>query len=141
MAVRRQILGEDWVDRATANATEFSADFQEMVTRYSWGEVWSRDGLPRTTRSLVTIAMMVALNRPEDFRAHLLAALRNGVTPEEIREVLMQTAIYCGVSAADAAFRTAEEVLGSQATREVSAVPHHNHHSLQGSSEDDHRKV
>ncbi|MGI8305903.1 4-carboxymuconolactone decarboxylase [Saccharopolyspora hattusasensis] len=111
MNLRRKTLGDDWVDSAATATTDFSADFQEMVTRYSWGEVWSRDTLPRSTRSLVTIGMTVALNRPEDFRGHVRAVLRGGVTPEEIREVLMQTAIYCGVSAADSAFRATEEIL------------------------------
>jgi alkylhydroperoxidase/carboxymuconolactone decarboxylase family protein YurZ len=127
------------VDRANARATTFSADFQDMVTRYSWGEVWSRGGLPRSTRSLVTIAMMVALNRTDDLRGHLHAALNSGVTPTEISEVLMQTAIYCGVSAADSAFRIAEEVLGEQPTAEASATPHRNGHKPEGTSDDHHR--
>lgn len=111
LAERRAVLGDAHVDDALNHGSEFSAAFQEMITRYSWGEIWSRDGLSRKTRRLLTIAFMIALNRPEDFRAHVRAALRDGTTAEEIREVLMQSAIYCGLPAADAAFRATERIL------------------------------
>jgi len=110
--VRRQVLGDEHVDRATAGTTELTRDFQDLLTRYAWGEIWSRPGLDRRTRSCITVAMVVALNRPEELALHLRAALRNGVTKDELREVLLQTAVYCGVPAANNAFRIAQEVLG-----------------------------
>jgi len=113
MTVRRSVLGDAHVDRAEAAATAFDADFQDLITRYAWGEIWTRPGLPRHTRSLVTIALMVALNRAEELRLHLRAAANNGVTPEEIRELLLHCAIYCGVPAANAAFHAAKEILAS----------------------------
>lgn len=105
------MLGRAHVDRALREATELDRDFQDLITRYAWGEIWTRPGLPRRTRSLITLAMLIALGRDEELRLHLRAARRNGVTPREIREVLMQSAIYCGVPAAHAAFRAAAEVL------------------------------
>ena len=110
MAVRRAVLGDAHVDRATAHKGAFNADFQELITRYAWGEVWTRPGLPRHTRSLLTMAMLVALNRGEEFRLHLRAAFNNGVTRDEVKEVLLQCAIYCGVPAANSAFHMAAEV-------------------------------
>lgn len=110
MRVRREVLGAAHVERATKTQNDFNRDFQDLITRYAWGEIWSRPGLPRQTRSLLTLAMMVALNRGEEFQMHLRAALRNGVTREEIREVLLQAAIYCGVPAANHAFHLAAEV-------------------------------
>jgi 4-carboxymuconolactone decarboxylase len=110
MKVRRAVLGDAHVDRAQANENAFNADFQELITRYAWGEVWTRPGLPRKTRRLITIAMMVALNRGDELRMHLRAAANNGVTRKEIQEVLLQTAIYCGVPAANSAFHAAEAV-------------------------------
>jgi 4-carboxymuconolactone decarboxylase len=110
MKIRRAILGDAHVDDAEARKNSFNAPFQELITRYAWGEIWSRPGLSRQTRSLVTLGMMVALNRPDELRLHLRAALRNGVTREEIQEVLLQTAVYCGVPAANTAFHVAEEV-------------------------------
>jgi 4-carboxymuconolactone decarboxylase len=110
MSVRRAVLGDAHVDRAIGNTNEFNREFQDLITRYAWGEIWSRPGLPRHTRSLLTIAMMVALNRTEELRMHVRAAFSNGVTRDEIREVLLQSAIYCGVPAANAAFREAAEV-------------------------------
>jgi 4-carboxymuconolactone decarboxylase len=110
MKVRRAMLGDAHVDRAQTNENTFNADFQDLITRYAWGEVWTRPGLPRKTRSLITIAMMVALNRADELRMHLRAATNNGVTRKEIQEVLLQTAIYCGVPAANSAFHAAEEV-------------------------------
>ncbi len=112
MKVRREVLGDEHVDRAQAKATSFSKDFQDLLTRYAWGEIWARPGLDRRTRSCITVAMTVALNRPEELALHLRGALRNGVTVDELREILLQTAVYCGVPAANTAFRVAEEVLG-----------------------------
>jgi len=112
MKVRREVLGDEHVDRAQAKATSFTKDFQDLLTRYAWGEIWARPGLDRRTRSCITVAMTVALNRPEELALHLRGALRNGVTVEELREILLQTAVYCGVPAANMAFRVAEEVLG-----------------------------
>jgi len=119
MAVRRAVLGDVHVDRTIAKRTPFNEEFQELITRYAWGEIWTRPGLPRHTRSLITVAMMVALNRTDEFRLHVRAAFNNGVTREEIKEVLLQTAIYCGVPAANTAFHLAEEVLAQmeQSTR------------------------
>ncbi len=110
MQVRRAVLGDAHVDRAQANRTPFTGDFQDLITRYAWGEIWTRPGLPRHTRSLMTICMMVALNREEELKLHLRAASNNGVTRDEIREALLQTAIYCGVPAANSAFALAQKV-------------------------------
>jgi 4-carboxymuconolactone decarboxylase len=110
MRVRRAVLGDAHVNRAKANENEFNAPFQEFITRYAWGEIWTRPGLPRKTRSLVTIGMMVALNRADELRLHLRAAANNGVTRKEIQEVLLHSAVYCGVPAANSAFHIAEEV-------------------------------
>jgi 3-oxoadipate enol-lactonase/4-carboxymuconolactone decarboxylase len=114
MAVRRQVLGDEHVDRASANRTPFTADFQEFITRYAWGGIWTRPGLDRRTRSCITVAMLVALGRHEELALHVRAALRNGVTRDELREVLLQTAVYAGVPAANTAFsianRTLEEI-------------------------------
>ncbi len=110
MKVRRAVLGDAHVDATLANRSEFNEAFQDLITRYAWGEIWTRPGLPRETRSMLTLAMMVALNRDDELRMHLQAALNNGVTREQIQEVLLQTAIYCGVPAANSAFHIAEEV-------------------------------
>lgn len=110
MKVRRAVLGDAHVDRAEATKNGFNEPFQELITRYAWGEIWTRQGLPRKTRSLVTIAMMVALNRPDELRLHLRAAVNNGVTRKEIQEVLLQCAVYCGVPAANSAFHIAEQL-------------------------------
>jgi len=110
VSVRRAVLGDEHVDRALKNKNDFNQDFQDLITRYAWGEVWTRPGLPRHTRSLLTLAMMVALNRSDELRMHLRAAFNNGVDRDEIKEVLLQTAIYCGVPAANSAFHVAEEV-------------------------------
>lgn len=112
MVVRRQVLGDQHVDRAVAAATDLTADFQQLITRYVWGEIWTRPGLDRRTRSCITLAMLVALNRPEELALHLRAAMTNGVTRADIKEVLLQAAIYCGVPAANAAFAIAQRVLG-----------------------------
>jgi len=110
MKVRRAVLGDAHVDRAAAAKTTFTEPFQNLIARYAWGEIWSRPEIPRKTRSLLTIAMMVALNRPDELRMHLRAAANCGVTRKEIQEVLLQAAIYCGVPAANGAFHIAEEV-------------------------------
>ncbi|MBI0330843.1 4-carboxymuconolactone decarboxylase [Burkholderia plantarii] len=110
LGVRRAVLGEAHVERSLANRSELTTDFQDFITRYAWGEIWTREGLPRHTRSLLTIAMMVALNRGEELALHLRAAKNNGVTRDEIKEVLMQTAIYCGVPAANSAFHLADRI-------------------------------
>jgi 4-carboxymuconolactone decarboxylase len=112
MKVRRGVLGDAHVDRTLQNRNAFNEEFQDLITRYAWGEIWTRPGLPRQTRCMITLAMMVALNRGEEFRMHVRAALSNGVTREEIKEILLQAAIYCGVPAANSAFHAAEEVLG-----------------------------
>jgi 4-carboxymuconolactone decarboxylase len=110
LSVRRAVLGSAHVDRSLKNRNEFNEEFQDLITRYAWGEIWTRPGLPRRTRSLITVAMIVALNRPDEFRLHVRAARNNGVTREEIKEVLLQAAIYCGVPAANSAFHAAQEV-------------------------------
>jgi len=117
MSVRRSVLGDEHVDRAEAAKTEFDSEFQDLITRYAWGEIWTRPGLPRHTRSLLTIGLMAALNRDEELRMHLRAAAKNGVSAEQIREVLLHCAIYCGVPAANAAFRAAKDVLGELGER------------------------
>ncbi len=110
MAVRREVLGADYVGKAQADTNAFNAEFQDLITRYAWGEIWTRPGLSRHARSLIVIATMVALNRGEELCLHLRAAANNGVTRDEIREVLLQCAIYCGVPAANSAFRLAQDV-------------------------------
>lgn len=110
MAVRRAVLGDQHVDRAQANLNEFNAEFQNLITRYAWGEIWTRPGLPRQTRSLMTICMMVALNREEELKLHLRAARNNGVSVDQVKEALLQTAIYCGLPAANSAFAIAQQV-------------------------------
>src|SRR5580700_6887473 len=110
MKIRRAVLGDEHVERAVATTTDFNHDFQDFITRNAWGDIWTRPGLPRQTRSLLTLAMMVALNRGEEFRMHVKAAFNNGVTRNEIKEVLLQSAIYCGVPAANAAFHMAADV-------------------------------
>jgi 4-carboxymuconolactone decarboxylase len=111
MKIRRTVLGDAHVDRAQAAVTPFTADFQDFLTRYAWGEVWTRPGLDLKTRSCITVAMLIALNRPEELALHVRGALNNGVTREELREVLMQSAVYCGVPAANSAFRLVSEML------------------------------
>lgn len=113
MVVRREVLGDPHVDRSLAGITPFNEPFQNFITRYAWGEIWSRPGLSRQTRSLLTLVMMVALNREEEFKMHILAALRNGVTREEIQEALLQTGIYCGLPAANSGFHWAEAVFAT----------------------------
>ena len=110
MAVRRAVLGDQHVDRVQTNVNDFNAEFQNLITRYAWGEIWTRPGLPRQTRSLMTICMMVALNREEELKLHLRAARNNGVSVDQVKEALLQTAIYCGVPAANSAFAIAQQV-------------------------------
>ena len=111
LEVRKKVLGEDYVERSLDAADDFNMPFQRLVTEYAWGSVWSREGLPLKTRSLLNLAMLAALNRPEELKLHLTGALRNGVTENEIREVFLQVAIYCGAPAAMDAFRVAREML------------------------------
>jgi 3-oxoadipate enol-lactonase/4-carboxymuconolactone decarboxylase len=108
---RREILGDEHVDGAIARTTEFTADFQDLITRYAWGEIWSRPGLDRRTRSCITLTALVALGREEELAMHVRAALRIGLTPDEIKEVLLHSAVYCGVPAANGAFAVAQRVL------------------------------
>jgi 3-oxoadipate enol-lactonase/4-carboxymuconolactone decarboxylase len=114
MATRREVLGDAHVDAAVAGTTPFTADFQELITRYAWGEIWSRPGLDRRTRSCITLTALVALNHHHELAMHVRAALRNGLTPDEIKEVLLQSAVYCGVPAANRAFAIAQEVLNEE---------------------------
>jgi 4-carboxymuconolactone decarboxylase len=111
MVVRREVLGDEHVDRAIERTTRFTADFQDFITRYAWGEIWARPGLDRRTRSCITLATLVALGREEELEMHVRAALRIGLTPDEIKEVLLHSAIYCGVPAANGAFAIAQRVL------------------------------
>ena len=114
MEVRREVLGDEHVDAAVARMTDFTADFQDLITRYAWGEIWTRPGLDRRTRSCMTLIALVALNRMEELGMHVRAARRNGLTREEIKEVLLHSAIYCGVPAANAAFAVAQQVLDEE---------------------------
>jgi 4-carboxymuconolactone decarboxylase len=118
-AMRRQVLGDAHVDRAQAAATPFTADFQDLITRYAWGEIWTRPGLDLRTRSCVTLTAMVAGGHLDELAMHVRAALRNGLTPAEIAEVLLQTAIYCGVPAANSAFAVAQRVLREEGLLET----------------------
>jgi 4-carboxymuconolactone decarboxylase len=111
MKVRREVLGDEHVDRAIDRTSEFTADFQDLITRYAWGEIWTRPGLDRRTRSAITLTALVAHGHFEELRMHVRAALRNGLEEDEIKEVLLQCAIYCGVPAANKAFAVAQEVL------------------------------
>ena len=111
MAVRREVLGDEHVDRATAGATDFTREFQELITEYAWGTIWTRPGLDRRSRSLITLTALVARGHHEELAMHVRAALRNGLTADEIKETLLQTAIYCGVPDANTAFRVAQTVL------------------------------
>jgi 4-carboxymuconolactone decarboxylase len=111
LAVRRAVLGDGYVDRALARQDDFTAPFQDFITRYAWGEVWGRPGLDRRTRSCITVALLAALGHEAELAIHLRGALRNGVTVDELREVLLQTAIYAGVPAANRAFRVAQDIL------------------------------
>lgn len=115
MRIRREVLGDEYVDRAIEGTTPFNSAFQELITRHAWGSVWSRPGLDRRTRSALTIALLTALGQLEELRLHVRAALRNGLTAEEIGEVLIHTAVYAGVPAVNAAFKVAQDVLSELA--------------------------
>ena len=111
MKVRREVLGDEHVDRSIERATPVTADFQDFITRYAWGEIWSRPGLDRKTRSCITMTALVAIGRFDELALHIRGARRNGITPDEIAEVLLQTAVYCGVPAANSAFHVLQRVL------------------------------
>lgn len=111
MVVRREVLGDEHVDHAIERTTDFTADFQDLITRYAWGEIWARPGLDRRTRSCITLAALVALGREEELAMHIRAAVRIGLTEDQIKEVLLHSAIYCGVPAANGAFAVAQRVL------------------------------
>ncbi len=110
MKVRREVLGDEHVDRAFEGTTDFTRDFQDLITRYAWGEIWTRPGLDRKTRSCIALTALVAGNHHEELALHVRAALRNGLTPDEIKEVLLHSAVYCGVPAANRAFAIAQQV-------------------------------
>jgi len=114
LEVRRAVLGEKHVNASLEKSNSFTAEFQDLVTRYAWGEMWTRQGLPRHTRSLITLAMLIALDRGDEFRLHLRGATNNGATRDQIKELLLHAAVYCGVPAANSAFRAAEEVFTEQ---------------------------
>ncbi len=114
MAVRREVLGDEHVDRAIANTTAFTEPFQDLITRYAWGDIWSRPGLSRAERSIVALTVLAALQHEGELATHVRAALRNGLTPEQIQEVLLQVAVYAGVPAANRAFAVAQRVLAGQ---------------------------
>jgi 4-carboxymuconolactone decarboxylase len=115
MQVRREVLGDEHVDRAAAAATDFTAPFQDLITRYAWGEIWSRPGLSRAERSMITLTALAALRQEEELAMHVRAAVRNGLTEAQIREVLLQVAVYAGVPAANRAFAIAQRVLADLA--------------------------
>ena len=114
MSVRRAVLGDDHVDRAVAGTTPFTAPFQDLITRYAWGEIWSRPGLSRAERSIITLTALAVLRQEQELAMHVRAALRNGLSPEQIQEVLLQVAVYAGVPAANRAFAVAQEVLAAE---------------------------
>jgi len=114
MAVRRAVLGDDHVDRAVAGTTPFTAPFQDLITRYAWGEIWSRPGLSRAERSMITLTALAVLRQEQELATHVRAALRNGLSPEQIQEVLLQVAVYAGVPAANRAFAVAQAVLAAE---------------------------
>jgi 4-carboxymuconolactone decarboxylase len=111
MEVRREVLGDEHVDAAVARTSDFTRDFQDLITRYAWGEIWTRPGLDRRTRSCITLTALIALGRFDELAMHVRAALRNGLTPDEIKEVLLQAAIYCGVPAGNSAFAVAQRII------------------------------
>jgi 4-carboxymuconolactone decarboxylase len=115
MQVRREVLGDEHVDRAAAAATDFTAPFQDLITRYAWGDIWSRPGLSRPERSMITLTALAALRQEDEFALHVRAAVRNGLTETQIREVLLQVAVYAGVPAANRAFAIAQRVLADLA--------------------------
>ena len=122
MAVRREVLGDSYVEQAAARTTDFTRDFQRIVTEFAWGTIWTRPGLDRRSRSIVTLTALVARGQHDELALHLRGALNNGLTADEIKEVLIQTAVYCGVPAANAAFRVAQRVL-SEAAQQQDSTP------------------
>jgi 4-carboxymuconolactone decarboxylase len=114
-AVRRAVLGNEHVDRAEANKTELTEDFQNFITRYAWGDIWSREGLDRHTRSMITIAMLIALNRDAELKMHLRASFNNGVTEQELNELILHSSLYCGLPAANGAYHLLRDVLNDKA--------------------------
>jgi 4-carboxymuconolactone decarboxylase len=114
MKVRREVLGDEHVDAAVERTSDFTADFQDLITRYAWGEIWARPGLDRRMRSAITLTALIAVGRFDELGMHVRAALRNGLTVDEIKEVLLQSAIYCGVPAANSAFAVAQRVLDEE---------------------------
>ena len=114
MEVRREVLGDEHVDKAIEGTTEFTADFQDLITRYAWGEIWTRPGIDRRMRSAITLTALIATGRFDELAMHLRAARRNGLSDDEIKEVLLQSAIYCGVPAANSAFAVASKVLAEE---------------------------
>lgn len=120
MKLRREVLGDDYVDRALAGVDDFTREFQQMVTEHAWGGIWARPGLAKKQRSLINLAMLAALNRPEEFELHFRGALNNGCTLEELKETLLQIAVYCGMPAGVGAFRIARKIL---AERKSSGTP------------------
>ena len=123
MEVRRAVLGDAHVDRAVGKTTAFTQEFQNLITRYAWGEIWARPGLDRRTRSMITLTALVAAGREHELELHLRAALRNGLTPDEIKEVLLQCAVYCGLPAANGAFAIAQRVMEDEGADESSTAP------------------
>jgi 4-carboxymuconolactone decarboxylase len=113
LRTRRSVLGDSYVDRALARSNDFNGEFQNLITRYAWGEIWTRPGLDQRTRRLLVLAMMVALGRHEEFKLHLRAAIEHGISKDAVKEVLLQAAIYCGVPATNTAFHLAEEVFAA----------------------------
>ncbi|MGC3964039.1 MAG: 4-carboxymuconolactone decarboxylase [Rhodocyclaceae bacterium] len=118
MKTRRAVLGDAHVDRTVARRTDFNGEFQDFLTRYAWGDIWTRPGLPRHTRSLITVAMLIALNRQDELRMHLRASFNNGVTRDELKELIMHSALYCGLPAANSAMHLAEEVFAAMDGKE-----------------------
>lgn len=118
LQVRREVLGAEYVDNSIKNATSFTKPLQELVTEYCWGEIWTREGLPKKTRSMINLAMLTALNRPHELKLHLRGAINNGVTKEEIQEIFLQTAIYCGVPASLDSFKAAREIFAEMGIEE-----------------------
>jgi 3-oxoadipate enol-lactonase / 4-carboxymuconolactone decarboxylase len=115
MKTRRAVLGDAHVDNANAKINDFNADFQDFITRYAWGEIWSRPGLSKQDRSLVTLSNLIALNRPTEFKMHVKAAFNNGLTQDQIKELILHSALYCGLPAANDAFHLAQEVFNEMA--------------------------
>ena len=118
LRIRREVLGDEYVDAAVGRTTEFTADFQDFITKYAWGEIWARPGLDRKTRSCITLTALVALGHLDELELHVRAAIRNGLTEQEIGEVFLQSAVYCGVPAANSAFAVARRVLSERGEEE-----------------------